>query len=162
SRRHGNVNSLGHQSTFDPKTKRYFAFADSWLPAPLLCFEDYFNAVNVPLGPSTYDALRASVRDIRARLGVPCGLSLASTIDRTVTLQSFLWAFRVFVQDEAGNVKINANRIVIWALQFLKALYEESGTPEMLTWKTSANAEAMLARKTSCTINPISLVRAAE
>jgi len=52
--------------------------------------------------------------------------------------------------------------MVIRALEFLKALYEESGTLEMLTWDTAGNARAMLARKTSCTINPISLVRAAE
>src|SRR5262249_28579440 len=38
SRRHGHVNALGHRSTFDPQTKTYFAFADSWMPAPLLCF----------------------------------------------------------------------------------------------------------------------------
>ena len=30
--RHGNVNALGHRSTYNPKTKRYFAFADScWI-----------------------------------------------------------------------------------------------------------------------------------
>ena len=48
--RHGNVDRLGHKSTFDPKTKKYFAFADSWMPAPLLYFEDYWSAVNMPLG----------------------------------------------------------------------------------------------------------------
>jgi multiple sugar transport system substrate-binding protein len=162
SRRHGQVNALGHRSTFDPQTQTYFAFADSWMPAPLLCVEDYWSAVNVPLGPSTYDALRGSVRDIRAQLGVPCGLSLAPSLDGNVTLQTVLWAFRVFVQDEAGNVTLNASRMVIWALEFLKALYDESGTPAMLTWQTAGNAQAMLARQTSCTVHPISLVRAAE
>jgi multiple sugar transport system substrate-binding protein len=162
SRRHGNVSALGHRSTFNPKTKTYFAFADSWIPASLLCLGDYWREINVPLGPSTYDALRDGVKKIRAKLGVPCGLSLAPSLDGNVTLQTFLWAFRVFVQDEQGKVTINANRMVIWALEYLKALYEESGTPEMLTWEGSGNARAMLARKTSSTINAMSLVREAE
>jgi multiple sugar transport system substrate-binding protein len=162
SRRHGNVNSLGHRSTFDPKTKRYFAFADSWIPAPLPYFQDYWSEINVPLGPSTYDALRDGAKKIRAKLGVPCGLSLAPNLEGNITLQTILWAFRVSVQDAEGNVTINANRMVIWALEFVKALYEEAGTPEALTWKPSANARAMLARKTSCTINAISLLRTAE
>src|SRR5712692_7924360 len=31
----GNLDQLAHRSTYDPRAKRYFAFADSWIPAPL-------------------------------------------------------------------------------------------------------------------------------
>ncbi len=57
---------------------------------------------------------------------------------------------------------INSSHMTIEALQFFKSLYELAGTPEALTWAPSGNVRAMLARKTSCTINAISLVRAAE
>src|SRR5258708_1961930 len=35
ARRHGNISRFAHRSTYDPRTKRYFAIADSWIPAPL-------------------------------------------------------------------------------------------------------------------------------
>jgi multiple sugar transport system substrate-binding protein len=48
------------------------------------------------------------------------------------------------------------------ALQYVKDLYRDAGTPEQLTWGPSGNARAMLARKTSATTHAISLLRAAE
>ena len=41
-------------------------------------------------------------------------------------------------------------------------VYRDSGTPEQLTWASGGNLQAMLSRKTSCTTNAISLLRAAE
>jgi multiple sugar transport system substrate-binding protein len=41
-------------------------------------------------------------------------------------------------------------------------LYQESGTPEQLTWGSGGSVRAMLGHKTSATINAISLLRAAE
>src|SRR5258708_39534193 len=75
--RHGTVNEVGHKSTFNPKTKRYFAFADSWIPAPVHYFDDYWSEANTPLGPSNYDTLRAGARKIRVARGIPGAVSLA-------------------------------------------------------------------------------------
>lgn len=160
--RHGNVNALGHRSTFNPRTKRYFAFADSWIPAPVHYFQDYWGEANTPLGPSNYDTLRAGAKKIRAQRGIPCGLALAPGLESNITLQTVLLAFRTSVQDAEGNVCINSSHMTIEALRYVKSLYEVAGTPDALTWGPSGNARAMLARKTSCTINAISLVRTAE
>ncbi len=160
--KHGNVDRLAHRSTFDPKTKKYFAFADSWIPAPLHYFEDYWSEVNIPLGPLHYDGLRSGGKRLRAKLGIPCGLALAPSLESNITLHTLLYAFRSGVLDADGNVIINKNYRTITALQYVKALYEDAGSPEQLTWGPSGNVRAMLARKTSCTINGISLLRAAE
>ncbi len=160
--RHGNVNRLGHQSTFHPRTKRYFAFADSWIPAPVHFFADYWGEVSTPFGPSNYDTLHAGTRKIRAQRGIPGGLALAPGLESNITLQTLLLAFRSSFQDEDGNVNINSSYMTIQALKFVKALYEDGGTPEALKWGPSGNAQAMLARKSSCTVNAISLLRAAE
>jgi multiple sugar transport system substrate-binding protein len=77
-------------------------------------------------------------------------------------LHTILYAFNSEILDADGNVTINKNYRTISALKYVKALYEDAGTPEQLTWGPSGNVRAMQARKTSCTVNAISLLRAAE
>jgi multiple sugar transport system substrate-binding protein len=158
----GNLDRLAHKSTFDPKAKKYFAFADSWMPAPLHYFEDYWREVGMPLGPVHYGSLRNGAREIRAKLGVPCGLSLAPSLESNITLHTLLYAFRSSVIDAAGNVTIGRNARTVEALKYVKALYAEAGTPDELTWGSAGNVRAMLARKASCSVNAISLLRTAE
>ena len=160
--RYGNVDRLGHKSTFDPKTRKYFAFADSWMPAPLHYFQDYWSEVNIPLGPLHYDGLRSGGKRLRAKLGIPCGLALAPSLESNITLHTLLYAFNSGVLDADGNVVINKNARTVTALKYVKALYEDAGAPEQLTWGPAGNVRAMLARKTSCTVNAISLLRTAE
>lgn len=162
SYRHGNLPEFAHKSTFHPRTKQYFAFADSWTPAPLHFWQDLWAEANTPLGPSTYDTLRAGVRKIRLAHGVPCGLSLARGLESNITLQSILWGFRTGFQDVDGNVSINSSYMTIQALKYVKALYEDTKSPEALAWGPAGNVQAMLARKVSCTINGIGLLRTAE
>jgi multiple sugar transport system substrate-binding protein len=158
----GNLDKLAHTSTFDPKAKKYFAFAESWIPAPLHYFEDYWGEIGMPLGPVHYGSLRSGGRQIREAFGVPCGLALAPSLESNITLHTLLYAFRSHVVDSAGNVTIGKTALTLEALKYVKALHEDAGTPDQLTWRPSGNVRAMLARKTSSTINAISLLRTAE
>ena len=56
----------------------------------------------------------------------------------------------------------NKNVFAVGALRYLQKLYRDSGTPDQLNWEAAGNVQAMLAGKTSCTTNAISLLRAAE
>src|SRR5258708_25934930 len=160
--RHGAISRLAHLSTFNPQTKKHFAFTDSWIPAPLHYYEDFWaTGANMPLGPPTWDSLRSGAKRVRASSGAPCGLAFGPGLDGNVTLQSILWGSRVFVQDDQGTVRLNAI-LAARAMQYAKDIFQESGTPDQFSWGPSGNEQAMLARKTSCTISPISLVRAAE
>ena len=158
----GNLDRLAHKSTFDPKAKKYFAFANSWIPAPLHYFEDYWGEVGMPLGPVHYGSLRSGAQRIRAKLGVPCGLALAPSLGSNITLHTLLFAFRGRILDPAGNVVIAKNARTIEALKYVKALYADAGTPDQLNWDSAGNVRAMLARKASATVNAISLLRVAE
>jgi multiple sugar transport system substrate-binding protein len=160
--RHGTVDRLGHKSTFDPKTKKYFAFADSWMPAPLHYFEDDWSAANMPLGPLHYGSLRSGGQRVRAKLGIPCGLALTPSLESNVTLHSLLHAFGSGVLGAEGNVVINTGARTLAALKYVKSLVEDAGSPEQLTWGPGGNQRAMLARKTSCTTSAICLLRQAE
>ena len=158
----GNLDRFAHRSTFDPAAKKYFAFADSWIPAPLHYSEDHWREVGMPLGPVHYGSLRSGGQRIREAFGVPCGLALAPSLESNITLHTLLYGFRSQVLDAAGNVTIGKTALTLEALKYVKALYEDAGTPDQLAWGPSGNVRAMLARKTSSTINAISLLRAAE
>ncbi len=61
-RKHGKVISLGLKSTFNPTTKKYFAFSDSYVPDPGNWRKDLWSEVGYPNGPDTYDDLRAGAK----------------------------------------------------------------------------------------------------
>ncbi len=159
----GNLDRFAHRSSFDRRARKYFAFVDSWIPAPFQYFQDYWREVGMPLGPIHYGSLRTGGQHIREALGVPCGLApLGPSLETNITLHTLLYAFRGHVLDAAGNVTIGKTSYTLGALRYAKDLYENAGTPDQLAWGPSGNAQAMLARKNSATIHPISLVRAAE
>ena len=159
--KYGQIDRSAYSSVFNSKARQYFAFADYWVPAPFHYFEDYWKEVKAPLGPIDWAGLRITGKSLRDKLGIPCGLALSPTLEGNVTLHTLLIAFNSFVLDRKGDVAIN-NARTFDALNYVKYLYQGSGTPEQLTWSSGGNAKAMLARKTSCTINCISLLRTAE
>ncbi len=160
-RKHGKVISLGHRSTFNPKTKKYFAFSDSYVPFPGNYRKDLWEQAGFPLGPDTYDDLRAGAKKIRDKSGNPCGVGLSHDNDTSSAVRAILWSFGGSDQDENGNVAINSKQ-TIEALKFMRALYQESETSEVFTWDETSNNRAMLAGKISYTMNAISITRAAE
>ncbi len=160
-RKHGKGITLGHKSTYNPKTKRYFAFSDSYVPDPGNWRKDLWSEVGYPNGPDTYDDLRAGAKKIRDKFGNPCGLGLAQELDTSMAMRGILWSHGGSEQDEEGNVTINSKQ-TIEALKYMRALYKESETDEVFTWDPSSNNRAMLAGKVSYVANAISITRQAE
>lgn len=160
--KYGAIPQLAHRSTFYPRVRRYFAFADFWMPAPLHFYQDQWAEVGLPLGPITYTDLRVGGRRLHSHSNVACGLAFSPTLEGNVTLHTMMYAFRAWVMDSSGNPVFNRNVFAVNALKYIQALYRETGTPEQLTWSPAGNVSAMLARKTSSSINAISLMRTAE
>jgi multiple sugar transport system substrate-binding protein len=117
--------------------------------------------VGYPNGPDTYDDLRAGAKKIRATSGNPCGIGLSQDNDTSSAVRAILWSFGGAEQDEKGNVTINSKQ-AIEALKFMRALYQESETPEVFTWDETSNNRAMLGGRISYTMNAISITRTAE
>ena len=57
-KKHGKKIDLAHKSTYNPKTKKYYAFSDSYAPDPGNWRKDLWEQVGFPTGPDTYDDLR--------------------------------------------------------------------------------------------------------
>jgi len=144
------------------QTKKYFGFADFWVPSPVHFFQDYWGQIGMPVGPVHYGGLLAGAKQILDQFSVPCGLAFSPTLEGNVTLHTILYAFRAWIFDGNGDVIFNKNVFATIALKYIQSLYQQAGTPEQLTWGSTGNVRAMLTRKTSCSINGISLLRAAE
>ena len=158
----GAIQQLAFRSTVDPATRKYFAFADFWMPSPLHFFQDYWAQVGMPLGPVHYGSLLSGSKQIRDKLGIPSGLSFSPTLEGNVTLHTLLYSHRAWTLDGRGNVLFNKNAFATRALNYMQAIYQESGTPEQLTWGSGGSVRAMVGHKTSAAIHAISLLRAAE
>lgn len=160
--KYGAIQQLAHRSTFHLKNKKYFAFADFWMPSPLHFFEDYWAQVGFPLGPVTYGSLLSGSKNIREKLGIPSGLAFSPTLEGNVTLHTFFYSHRAYMLDIRGNVLFNKNVFAAKTLSFIKALCQQAGTPEQLTWGSGGSVQAMVGHKASSAINAISLLRTAE
>jgi multiple sugar transport system substrate-binding protein len=160
-KKHGKTIDLGHKSTYNPKTKKHFAFSDAYTPDPGNWHKDWWTEAGYPNGPDTYDDLRAGAKKIRDKTGHPCGIGLAQELDTSMAMRALLWSFGGAEQDVEGNVTINSKNTVE-ALKFMKALYQEAETAEVFTWTPPSNNQAMLAGRVSYVANAISITRQSE
>ncbi len=160
-KKHGKPIELGHRSTYNPRTNKYFAFSDSFTPNPSNYRKDLWAEAGYANGPDTYEDLRAGARKIKEKSGNPCGMGLSQESDTNASLRAILWSFGGAEQDDKGRVAINSKE-TLESLKYMRALYKESETPEVFTWDASSNNRAMLAGKISYTMNAISIPRAAE
>lgn len=160
-KKHGKKIDLAHKSTYNPKSKKYFAFSDSYAPDPGNWHKDWWTEAGYPNGPDSYDDLRSGAKKIKDKTGHPCGLGLSQELDTNMAMRALLWSFGGAEQDEAGNVAINSKG-TIEALKFMKALFQESETAEVFTWTPPSNNQAMLAGRVSYVANAISITRQAE
>ncbi len=160
-KKHGKKIDLAHKSTYNAKTKKYFAFSDAYTPDPGNWHKDWWAEAGYPNGPDTYDDLRTGAKKIRDKSGHPCGIGLGQELDTSMAMRALLWSFGGAEQGEQGNVTINSKN-TIEALKFMKALYQESETAEVFTWTPPSNNQAMLAGRVSFVMNAISITRQAE
>jgi multiple sugar transport system substrate-binding protein len=159
--KYGKMIPLAERSTFNPRTRKYFAFSDSYVPDPGNYRKDLWGEVGFEHGPDTWEDLRVGGRKIWEKFGNPVGIGLSQEIDSNMTLRAVLWSYGGAEQDEAGDVVLNS-RETIEALKFVRALYKETETAEVFTWDPSSNNRAMLAGRASFVQNAISITRTAE
>ena len=160
--KYGAIPQIAYRSTYNVKNKQHFAFADFWAPSPLHFRQDYWAKVGMPLGPGHYGSLYGGGKRLRDEFHIPCGLAFTPTLEGNITLHTMLYAFRAWILTGNDEVVFNRNVFAGVALKYLQQLYRETGTPDQLSWQPGGSVQAMLAGKTSCAINAISLLRAAE
>ena len=150
---------LAIKSTYNPKTKKYYGFSDSFVPDPVNYRKDLWDSVG--MYPDTWDDVRIGGAKIKKKHNAPVGIGLASEIDTNMAMRAIMYSFGSSVHDEQGNVVINSKE-TLEAIKYVKALFEEAMTPEVYTWDASANNRFMISGKGSLACNAISITRTAE
>lgn len=158
-KRHGKPIDLAVKSTFNPKTKRYFAFSDSFVPDPINYRIDLWDDVGVK--PDSWEEIRRGGKLIKEKHRIPVGIGLSAEIDTGMAMRAIMYAFGSHEQDAEGNLAIRSPQ-TLEALRYVKALFEETMTPEVLAWDASSNNRQMLAGRSSLVLNAISITRTGE
>jgi multiple sugar transport system substrate-binding protein len=158
-RRFGKPIDLAIRSTYNPKTKKHFGFADSYVPDPVNYRKDLWDGVGI--APATWDDILRGGRLIKQKHGIPVGIGISPEIDSGMALRAILYSFGGSEQDANGNLVLKS-KPTLAALRYVKALYQDAMTPEVLTWDSASNNNAMLAGSASLALNAISLTRTGE
>ncbi len=160
-RKFGKPIDLAVKSTYNPKTKKYFAFSPSFTPDPVNYRQDLFGEVGMAGGPKTWDDVRKKGAEIKRTRKVPVGIGLANEIDTGMAMRTIMYGFGAHEQDAHGNLALNSKN-TLEAIKFVKALFTEAMTSEVFTWDASSNNRAMIAGTISLALNAISITRTAE
>src|SRR5437868_5168681 len=157
--KYGKPIDLAIKSTYNPKTKKYFGFSDSYVPDPVNYRKSLFDQVGMK--PDTWDDIRVAGKKIKDKTGIPVGIGQAQEIDTAMAMRAVLYSFGGSEQDEQGKLVLRSKG-TLEAVKFMKALYQEAMTPDVLSWDASSNNRAMLAGKASVVLNAISVTREGE
>jgi multiple sugar transport system substrate-binding protein len=158
TKKRGKMADVCYRSTYNPRTKKYFAFSDSYAPDPVNWRTDYWGEVGVR--PTTWDnVLRAAPR-LRAN-GHPIGIGMSNEIDSNMALMSLMMCFGGFLQNAQQRVTLNSKGTRD-ALTYMRSLFQAGMTNEVFAWTAASNNQAMVAGRLSMALNAISITRTAE
>ncbi len=152
------IQELARRSTYNPKTKKWYALSNSWVPDPGHYRKDLFDEAGYV--PDSWDNVLLAGRKLKAK-GVPIGIGLSQDIDANYVLRDIIWSFGGTTQNTNNEITLNSKNTVE-AVKYVAALYKEAMTPEVLAWDASSNNRAMLAGAVSYVFNAISIARTAE
>jgi multiple sugar transport system substrate-binding protein len=158
TKRRGKMADVCYRSTYNPRTKKYFAFSDTYAPDPVNWRTDLWGEVG--LRPTTWDNVAKAAPKLR-EMGHPIGIGMSNEIDSNMALMALTMCFGGFLQNEEQRVTLNSKGTRD-ALTFMASLFKNGMTNEVFAWTAASNNQAMLAGKLSLALNAISITRSAE
>ena len=158
----GPMSKVGQKSTFNPKTKNYFAFPDNYVPDPIQYRGSLWNQIDTPV--RTWEDIRSGAPKLKA-MGHPVGLGMSNEIDSNMLLFALLYCYGGFVQNENNQIvfgKGSNRKGAIAALTLMRDIYKNGMSDEVFAWTAASNNQAFLAGRLSLAENAISIARSAE
>ena len=150
---------IAHASTYNPKTKKYFAVSDSYVPDPVVWRHDYWHQVGAA-PPDTWDDVRKAAPKLKA-IGHPIGIGQSQELDSNMALLAFLMCFGSFVQNEHNRPSMNKKR-TIEAVKFMTEIYKSGEGSEIFAWNPASNNQGIVSGQLSLILNAISATRTPE
>ncbi len=160
NKRWGTQLELCRKSSFNPTTKKFYAYAPGWVPDPGNYRKSLWEPVGFPNGPSTWDDLLKGGAEIKKK-GVQMGLGMSQEIDSNMVGRALLWSFGGSEQDANERVVLNSDATVA-AVEHMAKLFKETMTNEVFSWNAASNNQGLVAGKLSYIVNSISAYRTAQ
>lgn len=154
----GKMSGVAYRSTYNPRTKRYFGFADNYVPDPVIWRHDLWNDIGE--SPATWDHVLKAAPKLKAN-GHPVGIGMSNELDSNMANFAIMLCFGGQIQDEQGNVRINSKNTVDF-LNFMKSLYQQGMSNEIFGWNPASNNQFLYAGRGSMILNAISATRTPE
>jgi len=156
-RKVGPYGDLGKKSTYNPKTKKYFAVSDNYVPDPVVWRRDLWNGIGE--APYTWDHVRKAAPKLKA-IGHPIGIGQSQELDSNMALLAFMMCFGSFVQNAANRPTLNT-KATIDAVKFMSEIYK-SEDAAIFGWNPASNNNYLYAGTASMILNAISATRTPE
>lgn len=156
----GKMLPMARRSVYNPKTKKYFGFSDTWAPDPVHYRRELWDQVEPGLTPDTWDDVVKAGPKLK-EMGHPLGIGLSNDIDANMALMALMHSFGSYLQDEEARVAINS-KSTIEALKAGAEIFSKGMTNEVFSWDARSNNEYLLAGKGSLIVNAISALRTIE
>jgi multiple sugar transport system substrate-binding protein len=158
TKKRGKMKTVAFKATYNPKTKKYFAFSDNYVPDPVNYRTDLWGEAG--FRPTSWDNVLKAAPKLRA-MGHPIGIGMSNEIDSNMALMAMMMCFGSFIQNKEQRVVLNSKGTVE-ALKFARELYRQGMSNEIFAWTASSNNQAMVAGRLSMAMNAISITRTAE
>jgi multiple sugar transport system substrate-binding protein len=158
-RKYGKAHDLALKTTYNPKTQKFWGFADYYVVMLTNYRKDLWDAVGAV--PDTWEDVWRGGRKIKLVHDRPVGIGLGGDLDCEAAMRAILYSFGASEQDTDNRPALKSPA-ALEAFKFVKALYDETMTAEVLTWDTVSNNRMMLEGAGSLVLNAISIPRAAE
>ena len=141
---------------------RYHSIPDYFIDFPGLYRKDLWTEhAGMPNGPDSWDELLQGGRKLKAK-GFPVGIGLAHHNDSRNSWRAIMWSFGGSEVAKDGKTLTWNSPQVREAMKYMKALYKEAMTPEVLSWDDASNNRLLASGRGSWIHNPISAYRTIE
>jgi multiple sugar transport system substrate-binding protein len=158
-RRYGRAADFALRTTYNPKTGKYFGVPLGYQAAVTVYDKRLWEAAQVR--PVSWANILTGGRQIRLMNDKPVGFSLAPEINGEWTMRAIMYCFGSSERDQSGNPALGS-KATLDAIKYVKALYDECMTKEVLTWDAASNNRFMLDGNGCLTLDTVSIPRARE
>ena len=157
-RKRGKMADVCFRSCYNPKTKKYHGFPDSYAPDPINYRTDLWAQVGSK--PTSWDRVLKAAPKLRDG-GHPIGIGMSNEIDSNMALMALMMCFGSFIQNDKARVTLNT-KATREALKFGRSLFKNGMSNEIFAWTAASNNQGFLAGHLSLALNAISIPRSAE